>query len=74
MKLKIFINENHEDNRSLINMDTLDLIITGDYDNDHIDDKIDGILFGFDYLGVDYEVDTVYIDEENSMFNLCRFY
>lgn len=74
MKLKIFINKNHEDNQALVDMDALELITTGDYDNDHIEDKIEGILIGLDYLGIEYEVDTNYIDEENSMFDLCEFY
>lgn len=74
MKLKIFVNKNHGDNKALVNMDTLELIITGDYDNDHIDDVIDGVLVGLDYLGKEYEVETVWIDEDDNMFDLCMFY
>lgn len=73
MKLKIFVNENHEDNKALVDMDVLEMIVAGDNDNEHIDDVIDGVLTGLDYLGKEYEIETVYISEGN-MFDLCMFY
>jgi len=76
MNLKIFINGVYsEEEKALINMDTKEVILSGDYYHNKIDETINGFLKGLNYVNIKYNLlKTETITPENKMFNICNFY
>lgn len=70
MNLIIYINDNFEDERALFDLDTKEVLIKGDYDNDKIDSQIEGYLHS---LGIS-DVDDEWIDETHEHFKMIGFY
>lgn len=74
MRLKILINDTNEEERALVNIDTKEVILRGDYYHDRIDERIDGFLYGLRYVGIKYNrLDNQHILPKQGMFKVCDF-
>lgn len=76
MKLKVFENGVYSEiEKALVNMDTKEIIMSGDYYHDKIDEHMEGFLMGLKYAKVKYELlEPEVIIPEHEMFNKCDFY
>ena len=75
MKLQKIINSTFEEESALINVDTNEVIASGDYYHDKINEYIEGILYGFDYVGIKYEkLESIFVTPDMELFNICEFY
>lgn len=74
MRLQIVINGEFEDERSLLNVDTDEVMMRGDYHHDKIDEAIDGFLAGLSYAGVEYEMlEDVTAYKDTELYEKCEF-
>jgi len=75
MKIRIYESEIEEEIvKALVNEDTKQLIMNGDYYHDKITEKIQGFLQGLDYTKFGYEwLETKVISEDDDMYSICRF-
>ena len=63
MKLIIYINENFEENKSLVDLDANEVILSGDHYHDKIDYRIEGYVGALNDHKI-YDVDSEDIPEE----------
>jgi hypothetical protein len=75
MKLRIYESDiEGEAVKALFNESEQELITCGDYYHDKIDERIQGILLGFDYLDKEYQLlEEQFINEDNKMYSICLF-
>ena len=75
MRIRIYESEIEDEIvKALINEDTKELILNGDYYHDKITEKIQGFLQGLDYIKFEYEwLETKVINEDNEMYSVCGF-
>lgn len=74
MRLKIFINEEFEDERALVNIENNEVLLKGDCYHDKIDEKIEGFLLGLDFANIEYvEEEDEWIDLDSKMFSIIGF-
>ena len=75
MKLRVYETENDgEILKALINEDTKTLIFNGDYYHAKITERIEGFLYGLEYMGIKYELlETKVIKSRSKMYSLCKF-
>ena len=69
-----FINGTLEDEVSLYNVGNNEIVIKGDDYHDKIYEKIDGIIQGIEYVGIEVAVEGEIIYPDNEMFNVLDFY
>ena len=69
-----FINGTLEDEAALYNVDNNEIVMKGDYYHDKIYEKIDGIIQGIEYIGMEVVVKEKIIYPDNEMFNVLDFY
>lgn len=69
-----FINGTLEDEAALYDVDNNEIVIKGDYYHNRIYDKIDGIIQGIEYVGIEVAVEEKIIYPDNEMFNVLDFY
>lgn len=76
MKLVTLINDEHEDEQALYNVDKEEVVLKGDYDNDKIESKIEGFIECLTYLGIQFEFEDepVWVEREDKLFDKCNFY
>lgn len=75
LKVQKINNGSFEEEAALINVETNEVIVKGDYYHDKIDEYIDGFLYGLSYSGIDYqEIDEITVDPKTELFELCDFY
>jgi hypothetical protein len=75
MKLKKIINGTFDEEKALVNMDTKEMILHGNYYHDKIDEHMEGFLMGLKYVKVKYELlESETITPEYEMFNKCEFW
>ena len=75
MKLKKIINGTFDEEKALVNMDTKEMILHGNYYDNKIDEYINGFLEGLNYAKVKYELlESETITPEYEMFNKCEFW
>jgi hypothetical protein len=75
LRLQKVTNGAFEEESALINIDTKEVVVKGDYYHDKIDEYIDGVLYGLSYSGIDYEIlDTIVATPNTELFKLCDFY
>ena len=69
-----FINGTFEDEMALYNVSNNEIVIKGDDYHDKIYEKIDGIIQGIEYVGIEVAVERKIIYPDNEMFNVLDFY
>ena len=69
-----FINGTLEDEAALYNVNNNEIVIKGDDYHDKIYEKIDGIIQGIEYVGIEVAVEEKIIYSDNEMFNVLDFY
>lgn len=73
LNLKIFTNKVHEDEKALVNLDTDEVVLKGDYYHDHIIQLIEGFQLGLSIANVECIIKTEDINQENKYFAICDF-
>ena len=75
MKLQILINSTYNDEKALINADTKEIIVKGDYYHDKINEYIEGFLHGLRFTNIEYELlEELEVTPDMELFNICDFY
>ena len=75
MKLQTIINSTFDEELALINKDTNNVIVKGDYYHDKINEYIEGFLHGLNFANVDYELlEDIEVSPKDELFELCDFY
>ncbi|HHT96495.1 MAG TPA: hypothetical protein GXZ90_01200 [Clostridiales bacterium] len=75
LRLQKIINETYEEEAALINVDTSEIIIKGDYYHNKISEYIDGIFHGLHYVNVSYErLPDQFVTPDMDLFKMCKFY
>jgi hypothetical protein len=74
MNLTILINGTSEDEKGLYDNDKEMLIVKGDYYHIKIDDRIEGIIQGIEYCGIEVNLNKLTIYPTNELFNKYNFY
>lgn len=74
LKFKIYKNETFEEENALVNEETKEVVLKGDYYHDKIDSKIEGFFDGLEFCKMDYEIEEEWIDSSHTMFNEIGFY
>ncbi|AID17869.1 transcriptional regulator [Bacillus phage JBP901] len=75
MKLVIFENATHEEEKALVDLDTGEEILNGDYYHDKIDYRIEGYLAALKDHGIyTDEVPTEEVGKKHEYFAKLRFY
>ena len=69
-----FINGTLEDEAALYSVSNNEIVIKGDGYHDKIYEKIDGIIQGIEYVGIEVAVEVKIIYPNNEMFNVLGFY
>ena len=69
-----FINGTLEDEAALYDVNNNEIVIKGDDYHDKIYEKIDGIIQGIEYVGIEVAVEEKIIYPDNEMFNVLDFY
>ena len=69
-----FINGTLEDEAALYDVNNNEIVIKGDDYHDKIYEKIDGIIQGIEYVGIEVAVEEKIIYSDNEMFNVLDFY
>ena len=69
-----FINGTLEDEAALYDVNNNEIVIKGDDYHDKIYEKIDGIIQGIKYVGIEVAVEEKIIYPDNEMFNVLDFY
>ena len=69
-----FINGAFENETALYNVGNNEIVIKGDDYHDKIYEKIDGIIQGIEYVGIEVAVEVKIIYPNNEMFNVLGFY
>lgn len=73
MKLITLINGTFEDQKALYNLDTKEVLCTGDYYHNKITERIEGIIQGIKYCGIQVEEDERLIFPNDDLFGVCDF-
>ena len=74
LNLRTYTNAFNEDESALVSEDTKIVLLCGDYDNNHIDDKIEGFLEGLDFCGIEYKLhEDITVDEKDYMYFVIGF-
>jgi len=74
MRLQIVTNSTFEEEKALINIDTKQILVHGDYYHDKIDEYITGFLNGLSFARISYELlDNQVLTPDMEMFNICGF-
>jgi hypothetical protein len=75
MKLQIIYNSTLEEEKALINVETKEIIMKGDYYHDKINYQIKGYLDGLKSMNIKYELlEELEVTPEMDLFNICDFY
>ena len=75
MKLQIVYNSTLEEEKALINVETKEIIMKGDYYHDKINYQIKGYLDGLKSMNIKYELlEELEVTPEMELFNICDFY
>jgi len=75
INLKIYQNTTHEEEeQALVNSDTGETYINGDYYHEKASVKIEGFLKALESLNIAHEVEEVEIDQNHEMFKNLYFY
>lgn len=75
LKLQKVNNGCFEEESALINAETKELILKGDYYHDNIDEYIEGFFQGLDYCKIEYErLKDIRIESSDKMFKELDFY
>jgi hypothetical protein len=75
MRLVIYINEHSEDSRALFDLDKGEVLLSGDYYHDKIDEMIQGYLCALsDHNIYKEEPEDIWIDNTHEHFKECDFY
>lgn len=75
LRLQKITNETFEEESALINVDTKELIVKGDYYHDKIDEYIDGIFFGLNYANIACErLPDISVNPSMELFKICDLY
>lgn len=75
MRLIIFTNSHFEEEKALVNLDTKEVIIKGDYYHDKIDERIEGYLAALqDFNIYKDEPKEKKIDSKHEMYEKLEFY
>jgi hypothetical protein len=75
MKLQILYNATLEEEKALINVETKEIIMKGDYYHDKINYQIKGYLDGLKSMNIKYELlEELEVTPEMDLFNICDFY
>ena len=73
MKLLILTNSTFEEEKALYDEERKQLIAHGDYYHDKIDNLIEGIIMGIEYLGHKPKIEEREISPEDALFKICYF-
>lgn len=75
MKFKVYINGAYSEvEKALVNVDTNEVVLSGDYYHDKIDEYIKGFLTGLHYVGIEFHLlKPETIMSEHKMFKVCNF-
>ena len=72
MNLVIYINDTHEEEKALYDLDRGKIVLKGDYYHDKIDYLISGYLMGKD---IDEDsIEEIYINSYHELFEELEFY
>lgn len=75
IKLKIYQNTTYRaEEQALVNSDTGEVYINGDYYHEIAPVKIEGFLKALESLNIEHEVEEVEIDQNHEMFKKLDFY
>ena len=74
MKLRVYINEELDEEQALINEDDLTVLVKGDYYHDKVDARIWGFIDALRYLKIDYKLlKERYINHSDPLFGKFDF-
>ncbi|MGK4040841.1 hypothetical protein AB0Y20_00970 [Heyndrickxia oleronia] len=75
MNLIIYTNSHFEEEKALVNLNTKEVILKGDYYHDKIDEKIEGYLAALqDFNIYNDEPEEEEIDSKHEMYKELEFY
>jgi hypothetical protein len=75
MRIQKINNGSFEEEAALVDVDTNEVIVKGDYYHDKIDEYIAGFIHGLAYSSTGIEVlDTLTVTPDMELFKLCEFY